>query len=238
MDASTMTHLYAITDGIGAVATGTPSDALALISRARTEAANYKYKFGVSISVGMLARRMAMLAQVPTQKAGVRPLGVALILAGFDEDGFEAEELGGGFQNGQQPNEVSKPRIYKIDPSGHYAGYFATSAGPKSADLMNAFERVLAKAQQPADNDNDDVPVASSTSADSAFGANREETIDLALATLSSTLGLELKPSDVEVGIVELPTRQAIAGLDSRAKFTILHEDEIELSLSRVAERE
>jgi len=97
------------------------ADARSQVQRARHEAAQFKYKFGYEVPVQYLAKRLADFAQVYTQHAAMRPLGVACILAGIDD------EVG--------------PQLYKCDPAGSYVGYKATCAGEKEQEATNFLEK-------------------------------------------------------------------------------------------------
>jgi len=124
LEPSSINNVHAITPHIGAVVTGMPSDCASLVQRARYEASNFKYKFGYSIPIEVLTRRLADVAQVYTQNAEMRPLGVSII--------FVAHEDG-------------QPLVFKTDPAGYYSGQRACSVGVKSVEAQNHLEKKLKK---------------------------------------------------------------------------------------------
>eukprot|EP00300_Choanocystis_sp_HF-7_P021874 c20979_g1_i1.p1 GENE.c20979_g1_i1~~c20979_g1_i1.p1 ORF type:complete len:256 (+),score=54.26 c20979_g1_i1:45-770(+) len=121
LDPTSVTHLFKITETIGCVMTGMLPDARNQINRARKEAADFKYNYGYDIPVAYLAKRIADISQVYTQHAYMRPLGVAMILIGIDDDGT--------------------PGLFKCDPSGYFVGYQATSMGQKEVEGNNFLEK-------------------------------------------------------------------------------------------------
>jgi 20S proteasome subunit alpha 1 len=125
LDPDTVSYIFQITSKIGLVATGSIADARNQALRARSEAAEFKYKNGYDIPVEALSKRMANLSQIFTQRAYMRPLGVALTFASFDdEDG---------------------PSLYKCDPAGYYIGSKANATGPKQQELTTVLEKKYKK---------------------------------------------------------------------------------------------
>jgi 20S proteasome subunit alpha 1 len=117
-----VTAMYKVNEEIGVCVTGRAPDARALVARAREEAGEYFYDFGLPIPVETLAKRMGDLAQVNTQHAGMRPMGVTLTFIAVD----------------QRDDGSLVPQIFKVDPAGYYVGYHATSTGAKEPEA-NAF---------------------------------------------------------------------------------------------------
>lgn len=123
VDPSSVTRLFKITKFIGILVTGMMADAKSLISKARQTAADFRHSNGYEIPVDYLAKVIADQAQVYTQHAYMRPLGVASILFAIDE------ELG--------------PQLFKTDPAGYYVGYKATAAGAKEQEAVNFLEKKM-----------------------------------------------------------------------------------------------
>ncbi|KAJ2518546.1 Proteasome subunit YC7alpha/Y8 (protease yscE subunit 7) [Coemansia sp. RSA 1939] len=186
IDPATVTHVFGITPSIGCVVTGLEPDGRTQIMRARQEAAEFKYKYAYDITPDMLAKRMANINQVYTQKAFMRPLGVSMIIIGWDDE--------------------RGPQLYKTDPAGYYAGFKATAAGAKHQEAFNFLEKKLKSDEEP----------------------NAEDSVELAIATLSSVLSANFKAQDLEVAVVT----------KDNPVFRILTADEIDAELTRIAEKD
>jgi len=113
--------MHKITKTIGMLVLGIQGDARSLVQKARSEAAEFKFKYGYEITPDFLARILADQAQVYTQHAYMRPLGVMPIIIGVDEE------------KGCQ--------LYKVDPAGYFVGYKATAGGVKEQEATNWLEK-------------------------------------------------------------------------------------------------
>ena len=100
LDPTTVSYIFCISRTIGMVVNGPIPDARNAALRAKAEAAEFRYKYGYDMPCDVLAKRMANLSQIYTQRAYMRPLGVILTFVSVDE------ELG--------------PSIYKTDPAGYF----------------------------------------------------------------------------------------------------------------------
>lgn len=125
LESETVSYIFPISKTVGMVANGPIPDARNAAVRAKAEAAEFRYKYGYDMPCDVLAKRMANLSQIYTQRAYMRPLGVILTFISYDE------ELG--------------PSIYKTDPAGYFVGYKATATGPKQQEITTSLENYFKK---------------------------------------------------------------------------------------------
>ncbi|KAJ4459099.1 putative Proteasome subunit alpha type-6-B [Paratrimastix pyriformis] len=123
IDPDTVKHVYRVTEHIGGLFVGIQADARQLLHRVRIMAANFKLEHGIEIPCDYLAKMVADDFQFFTQHAYSRPLGVSLMLFSIDE------EFG--------------PQLFKMDPSGFFAGYKAAATGQKEVECTNQLEKKL-----------------------------------------------------------------------------------------------
>lgn len=125
LDSSTVSYIFKVSPHVGMVANGPIPDARNAALRAKAEAAEFRYKYGYDMPCDVLAKRIANLSQIYTQRAYMRPLGVILTFVSVDEE------------NG--------PSVYKCDPAGYFVGYKATATGPKQQELDTSLEKFFKK---------------------------------------------------------------------------------------------
>ena len=212
IDPASVSHIFKLSPSVGCVMTGSIADARASVNRARGEAAEFRYKFGYEMPCDVLAKRLANINQVYTQRVGaspsrdvsatdhpqayMRPLGVATTLISVDS------ELG--------------PQLYKCDPAGYYVGYKATASGPKQQEALNHLEKKL-KNKDCADGSWQDV-------------------VELGISALSTVLSVDFKKGELEVGIVGGPPTADSTATDPA--FRALTEEEIEERLQAISEKD
>jgi len=109
---------------IGIAAAGYIPDARVQVDGARFFSQGSKMTYDESVEIATVAKYLADQAHQFTQYGGVRPNGVAMIIAGIDQKGES---------------------IYITDPSGTYVQYSAIAIGNGSDDVNEFFEQFYNK---------------------------------------------------------------------------------------------
>eukprot|EP00184_Porphyridium_aerugineum_P008288 CAMPEP_0184691288 /NCGR_PEP_ID=MMETSP0313-20130426/179_1 /TAXON_ID=2792 /ORGANISM="Porphyridium aerugineum, Strain SAG 1380-2" /LENGTH=243 /DNA_ID=CAMNT_0027148969 /DNA_START=81 /DNA_END=812 /DNA_ORIENTATION=- len=128
MDDRSLEKISLITSQIGMVYSGMGPDSRVLVKKARKQAQTYYRTYKDSIPTSQLVREIASVMQEFTQSGGVRPFGVSLLVAGYDDG--EKEEDG-----------ESGPKLYQVDPSGSYFAWKATAIGKNMVNAKTFLEK-------------------------------------------------------------------------------------------------
>lgn len=112
--------IFQIDDHIGVAAAGYIPDARSQVDNARFFSQSNRMIYDEPIEVEAVAKHLADQAQQFTQYAGVRPFGVALIIAGIDKSGAN---------------------LYLTDPSGTYMSYEAVAIGAGFEQVTDFLEK-------------------------------------------------------------------------------------------------
>jgi len=112
--------IFQVDEHIGIAAAGYIPDARILVDSARFFSQSNKLTYDESVEVETVAKHLADQSHQFTQYSGVRPFGVALIIAGVDRKGT---------------------RIFVTDPSGTYVPYTAVAIGGNSDEVTDFLEK-------------------------------------------------------------------------------------------------
>ncbi|KAG0028462.1 Proteasome subunit alpha type-2 [Podila clonocystis] len=120
IDDSSLEKVAIISSNIGMVYSGMGPDYRVLVNKARKAAQAYKRVYMEEPPTAILVQEIASVMQEFTQSGGVRPFGVSLLIAGFDEKG---------------------PMLYQVDPSGSYWPWKATAVGKNMVNAKTFLEK-------------------------------------------------------------------------------------------------
>tara|TARA_Y100000782_G_scaffold3765_1_gene4411 strand:+ start:482 stop:1201 length:720 start_codon:yes stop_codon:yes gene_type:complete len=112
--------IFQIDDHIGAAAAGYIPDARIQIDNARFFSQSNKLTYDEPVEVETVAKHLADQSHQFTQYSGVRPFGVALIIAGIDRKGT---------------------KVFVTDPSGTYVNFAAVAIGGNSDEVTGFLEK-------------------------------------------------------------------------------------------------
>lgn len=120
VDEGSLKKVHSLSENVGVTYSGMGPDYRVLLKKGRKAAQKYKQTYGDDVPVSQLVREVAAVMQEFTQSGGVRPFGVSLLAAGFDEDG---------------------PQLYQIDPSGSYWAWKASAIGKRQVSAKSFLEK-------------------------------------------------------------------------------------------------
>lgn len=182
------------------VYSGMGPDYRILVDKARKVShTNYKRIYNEYPPTRILVQDVARVMQEATQSGGVRPYGVSLLVAGWD-DGIEPEQEKAEFAAATGASEGEKtaasgktggilkggPMLYQVDPSGSYFPWKATAIGKSATSAKTFLEKRYTD------------------------GLELEDAIHIALLTLKETIEGEMNGDTVEIGIVGPPANHLL----------------------------
>ena len=120
VDETSMEKISLASDNIGMTYAALSADFRVLTAKGRKEVQKYWLMYKDQIPVSQFVQRTAGVAQEFTQSGGVRPFGVSLLVAGYDDEG---------------------PQLYQVDPSGSYWAWKASAIGAKAKNARDFLEK-------------------------------------------------------------------------------------------------
>jgi 20S proteasome subunit alpha 4 len=121
-DPRTIRKIASIDDRTVLAFAGLTADARVLINRVRVEAQSFRLTMEDAPSVDYLARYLAGIQQRYTQQGGVRPFGIATLVAGVNDD-----------------DKGVKPYLYQTDPAGTHSRWKAQVIGGRNSKSLREF---------------------------------------------------------------------------------------------------
>mmetsp|Transcript_2846 Transcript_2846/g.6699 ORF Transcript_2846/g.6699 Transcript_2846/m.6699 type:complete len:254 (-) Transcript_2846:1048-1809(-) len=121
-DARTIRKIVSVDDRTVLAFAGLTADARVLVNKVRVEAQSYRLTMEDAPSVDYLARYLAKIQQKYTQQGGVRPFGIATLVAGVNDD-----------------DKGKRPFLYQTDPAGTHSRWKAQAIGGRNAKSLREF---------------------------------------------------------------------------------------------------
>lgn len=167
------------------VYSGMGPDYRVLVDKARKVShTGYKRIYNEYPPTRILVQDVARVMQEATQSGGVRPYGVSLLIAGWDEGILPDEEAAveGEVTGEKKPSGKTGgilkggPMLYQVDPSGSYFPWKATAIGKSATTAKTFLEKRYTE------------------------GLELEDAVHIALLTLKETIEGEMNGETIEIG--------------------------------------
>ncbi len=178
--------IFQLDDNMGAVTSGLVADARVLVERARVESQLNKVTYSEPIDIGILAKKICDFKQLYTQHGGVRPFGIAMLIAGVNEE----------------------PRLFETDPSGALIEYKATAIGSGRPTAMEMFEEKYTEGM----GREEAIELALDVMNEVADGKVDEKTVELALIEQKTGEFKKLSSSEVKSYISKVKRKTPAKG--------------------------
>lgn len=123
-DPRTIRKIVSVDDRSVLAFSGLTADARVLINKTRMEAQSYRLTCEDAPSVEYLARFIARTQQKYTQRGGVRPFGIATLLAGFRDGDTGGDDV---------------PVLYQTDPAGTHSSWTSQVIGGRNEKSLREF---------------------------------------------------------------------------------------------------
>jgi 20S proteasome subunit alpha 2 len=120
LDPTTVPKIGLLTDNIGMAYSGMGPDSRVLLRKGRKVGQQYWLQYHDPIPVSGMVRELAGVMQEFTQSGGVRPFGVSLLIAGYDDLGAQ---------------------LYQVDPSGSFWAWKAAAIGKNMNNARTFLEK-------------------------------------------------------------------------------------------------
>ena len=121
--ARSIEKLYKVDGHLGAATIGLVADGRKIIDQARLQAQRHRMIYDEPMTVKQLVYEISSYMQIFTQYGGIRPFGVTVLLAGYDDG----------------------PKIFEIDPSGTPTEWTATAVGEGRAEVTKFLDAKYSK---------------------------------------------------------------------------------------------
>jgi 20S proteasome subunit alpha 2 len=166
---------------IGAVYAGMPPDFRVVLKRARKAQTGYVASYREAMPVRQLVLDSSGVMQEFTQRGGVRPFGISVLVAGIDA-------------------QTSTPSLFQVDPSGAFFAWKATAVGRNFVNSKVFLEKRYSEDMEIEDA----IHTALLCLKESFEGAMNEHNVEIGVVTVDNPVFTILTPAQLKDYLAEI----------------------------------